>query len=191
MYSTAPPPHQLTGQLFICVAFKSHTEWSNAHVSTSTTKILGTIVGIFHGLNCFGRMVCKLACSKTLQNLIYPCISFHKFDLEIIHVKNFCLFSDCRHWLHEGIFFFFKFYFIHFPIFLSVIDKFYCLRYMPIHTSFTGSWSDFQELQPLPSFCKILTGIMKNQLSFRPSFRTADIIIFQLCHLNEKNHEQL
>ena len=41
---------------FICAAFKSHMEWSNAHISTPTTTILPTTVGTFHCLNCFDHM---------------------------------------------------------------------------------------------------------------------------------------
>ena len=38
---------------FICVAFKSHVEWSNAQVSTPTITILPSTAGNFYSLNCF------------------------------------------------------------------------------------------------------------------------------------------
>ena len=47
---------------FICAAFKSHTEWSNAqHVSTPTTMILPKIAGTSHSLNCFSYMIYNIS----------------------------------------------------------------------------------------------------------------------------------
>ena len=43
---------------FICAAFKSYTEWSNAqHVSTPSTMILLITVGTLQRLKCFGHLV--------------------------------------------------------------------------------------------------------------------------------------
>ena len=43
---------------FICVAFKSHTKWSNARrVSTPANTILPTIGGSSHCLNYFGHVI--------------------------------------------------------------------------------------------------------------------------------------
>ena len=64
--------------LFICEAFKSHTEWSNAqHVSTPITMILPTTVSTFHGLNCFGHVIYELQTSlyqNIVKLLTQPCI---------------------------------------------------------------------------------------------------------------------
>ena len=42
---------------FICAAFKSHMEWSNAHVCIPTTMILPTIAGGLYCLNCFSHVM--------------------------------------------------------------------------------------------------------------------------------------
>ena len=55
---------------FICVAFKSHEEWSNAQrVSTPTTTMLPTTLSNFHYLNCFGHEIYALQTSRH-QNIV-------------------------------------------------------------------------------------------------------------------------
>ena len=44
--------------IFMSVAFKSHKEWSNAHVIAPTTMMLPTTAGTYHGLNCWSHVIC-------------------------------------------------------------------------------------------------------------------------------------
>ena len=63
--------------MFICTAFKSHTEWSFACVSSQTIMKLPTTVSTNHVLNYFGHMIYTLQ-SSLYQNiaklLTYPSI---------------------------------------------------------------------------------------------------------------------
>ena len=53
-----PTMQIIRGCTFICLAFKSHTQWSNTqHVSTPTIMILSTLADIYYGLNYFGPMI--------------------------------------------------------------------------------------------------------------------------------------
>ena len=82
-------PNQTLLGVFICVALKSHTEWSNAQrVSASVTLTLPIPASTNHVLNCFSHVMYALQTSTDYQNiaklLTHPIILF----LILLHWKN-------------------------------------------------------------------------------------------------------
>ena len=84
---------------FMCVAFKSHTDCSNACISAPTNTILPTTVATYHNFNCFGHVIILLqtcACQNTAKYLTHsyldltfiPIISIRKCSFFFLLATN-------------------------------------------------------------------------------------------------------